>query len=62
MDTDSQSLIEEARRLLQQASDAASLANAKARFLGKDGLLTARMKSLGALTPAERAEAGKSLN
>jgi phenylalanyl-tRNA synthetase alpha chain len=62
MDTHHDSLIEEARRQLAQAADAASLANAKARFLGKEGQLTARMKSLGKLAPAERAAAGKALN
>jgi phenylalanyl-tRNA synthetase alpha chain len=62
MDADSQSLIEDARRQLAQAADTASLANAKARFLGKEGLLTARMKSLGKLAPTERAAAGKALN
>jgi phenylalanyl-tRNA synthetase alpha chain len=55
-------LIEEARRLLEEASDSASLANAKARFLGKDGALTTRMKALASLAPQEKAAAGKSLN
>ncbi len=38
------------------------LANAKARALGKDGALSAEMKKLGALSPAERADAGRALN
>ncbi|RIK97911.1 MAG: phenylalanine--tRNA ligase subunit alpha [Burkholderiales bacterium] len=38
------------------------LANAKARALGKDGALSAEMKKLGALSPAERAAAGRALN
>jgi len=38
------------------------LANAKARFLGKDGLLTQRMKALGKLSPQERSIAGRELN
>jgi phenylalanyl-tRNA synthetase alpha chain len=62
MDADSLSMIEDARLQLEAAADAASLANAKARFLGKDGQLTARMKALGRLAPAERAAAGKALN
>jgi phenylalanyl-tRNA synthetase alpha chain len=57
-----QALVDEARELLSAAADAAALANAKARFLGKDGLLTARMKALGALAPAERGLVGKRLN
>ena len=61
--TDSQDpLIDEARSLLESAHDTASLANAKARFLGKEGALTARMKALASLSPQERAAAGKSLN
>jgi phenylalanyl-tRNA synthetase alpha chain len=62
MDDDSLSLIDEARQHLDAAVDAASLADAKARFLGKDGQVTARMKSLGRLAPADRAAAGKTLN
>jgi len=60
--TGEQALVDEARALLAQAADSAALANAKARFLGKDGLLTARMKALGALSPAERGPVGKRLN
>ena len=37
-------LIEQARAQFAQASDAAALENAKARFLGKQGSLTERMK------------------
>ncbi len=59
---DEQALVDEARERLAAADDAAALANAKARFLGKDGLLTARMKALGALAPAERGPVGKRLN
>ncbi len=62
MSASEQSLIDEARALIAQAADAAALANAKARFLGKDGLLTARMKALGVLPPAERGPTGKRLN
>jgi phenylalanyl-tRNA synthetase alpha chain len=58
----SQQLIDEARTLIDASGDAAALANAKARFLGKDGRLTAQMKALGRLAPAERATAGKALN
>jgi len=61
-DDPSQQLIDEARTLIDASGDAAALANAKARFLGKDGRLTAQMKALGRLAPAERAAAGKALN
>jgi phenylalanyl-tRNA synthetase alpha chain len=59
---DPQRLVDEARDLLASAGDAAALANAKARFLGKDGLLTARMKLLGKLSPEARGPVGKRLN
>ena len=62
MDDSPQTLIDEAAALLDAATDANSLANAKARFLGKDGLLTARLKALGSLSPEARSVQGKALN
>ena len=62
MDDSPQTLIDEAGALLDAATDANSLANAKARFLGKDGLLTARLKALGSLSPEARSVQGKALN
>ena len=59
---DPQALVEAARARLAEAADAAALANAKARYLGKDGLLTARMKALGKLSPEARGPVGKRLN
>jgi phenylalanyl-tRNA synthetase alpha chain len=55
-------LVEQAAKALREAPDAAALANAKARFLGKEGALTQAMKGLGKLPPAERSAAGKRLN
>ncbi len=55
-------LIEAAAALIGECADDHALANAKARYLGRDGLITARMKSLGRLAPAERGPAGKRLN
>lgn len=55
-------LITSARNLISTCTDDASLADAKAKFLGKDGELTVQMKSLGKLSPAERGPAGKRLN
>jgi len=43
-------------------SDPAALENAKARYLGKGGLLTEQLKSLGKLAPAERPAAGARIN
>ena len=62
MDPSLPSLIDEARAAIGAASDPAALANAKARYLGKDGALTARMKALGKLSAEERSAAGKALN
>ncbi len=62
MDQELSALVEQARDALAGAPDASALANAKARFLGKDGALTQRMKSLGKLSAQERSEAGKQLN
>ena len=42
--------------------DSAALENAKARYLGKAGALTARLKSLSKLPPPERAGAGAAIN
>ncbi len=62
MDTSLQSIVDEARSAFSDAPDTASLANAKARFLGKDGAVTQRMKGLGKLSADERSIAGKQLN
>ena len=43
-------------------NDPAALENAKARYLGKSGALTAQLKALGALSPAERPAAGARIN
>lgn len=55
-------LVEQAKSALAEAQDAASLANAKARFLGRDGALTARMKALASLSGEQKASAGRELN
>ncbi len=60
--THPQELIAAASAELATVADAASLANAKAKYLGKDGALTLAMKQLGKLSPEERSLAGKSLN
>ncbi|MCX7201107.1 MAG: phenylalanine--tRNA ligase subunit alpha, partial [Burkholderiales bacterium] len=62
MDDSAQQLIDQAREALGTANDSNALAIVKARFLGKDGLLTARMKALGGMSPQDRAQAGKALN
>ena len=61
-ESQSRALIAEAREALAAAADPAALANAKARFLGKDGTLTVALKRLGQLSGADRAQAGRRLN
>ena len=46
----------------EACADPAALENAKARYLGKAGALTAQLKSLGKLPPAERAATGAHIN
>ena len=58
----SDDLIEQARAQFAQASDAASLENAKARFLGKQGSLTELMKGLGKLDPDAKRTEGARIN
>jgi len=62
MDESLQRIVEDARDAFSAAADTAALANAKARFLGKEGALTQRMKALGGLSPQERSLAGRELN
>ena len=57
-----EALIGQAQETVAAAPDAAALANAKARYLGRDGELTRRMKELAKAAPAERAAQGKRLN
>ena len=60
--TELSSLIASALADFAAADDPAALENAKARYLGKAGLLTAQLKSLGTLAPDARREAGARIN
>ena len=51
-------LIEQAQQEFAQATDAASLENAKARFLGKQGSLTEMMKGLATLDAEAKRDRG----
>ena len=62
MDQSLQSLIDAAQADFGCSADAAALANAKSKYLGKDGALTERLKALGKMSPSEKAVAGKELN
>ncbi len=55
-------LVEDAKRDFSKASDPAALEDAKARYLGKSGLLTERLKALGGMSPEERKSAGAEIN
>lgn len=55
-------LISQAREAFENSADAASLENAKARFLGKQGFITERMKGLAQLDVAQKKEEGAKIN
>jgi len=55
-------IVEEARTGFAAAADPAELERVKARFLGRDGSLTALLKGLGKLAPDERKSAGARIN
>ena len=55
-------VVEDAKRDFDGAADSAALEDAKARYLGKSGILTERLKSLGALDPEARKAAGAEIN
>ncbi|MDQ6679375.1 MAG: phenylalanine--tRNA ligase subunit alpha, partial [Pseudomonadota bacterium] len=59
---DFDSLIEEAEADFAQSAAPAELENAKARFLGKSGRITERLKALGALAPEEKKARGAQIN
>jgi len=55
-------LIQQAEGEFAAAADSAQLEQAKARYLGKSGSLTERLKGLGKLDPEARREAGAAIN
>jgi phenylalanyl-tRNA synthetase alpha chain len=57
-----EAIVDDARRAFDAAADAAALENAKARFLGKAGALTAQLMSLAALAADARRERGAAVN
>jgi len=59
---DLESIVARALAAFSAAGDAASLENAKARFLGKEGDLFAFQKSLSSLEVAQRKAAGQAFN
>lgn len=55
-------LVKSAQEDFHAATDSAALENAKAKYLGKTGQITAQMKELGALSPDERRSRGAVIN
>jgi phenylalanyl-tRNA synthetase alpha chain len=55
-------LVDEAARSFAAAAGADALEQAKARFLGKNGSITERLKALGKLSADERKAAGAAIN
>jgi phenylalanyl-tRNA synthetase alpha chain len=57
-----EALVGEAIAAFADAAESARLEEAKARYLGKDGTLTAELRGLGKLPPEERKLAGAAIN
>ncbi len=55
-------IVADAQSAFENASDAATLENEKARFLGKSGALTELLKGLGKLDPDTRKTEGARIN
>jgi phenylalanyl-tRNA synthetase alpha chain len=53
---------EEARRAIAEAASPTALADVRARFLGKKGSVSAVLRGIGALAPAERTRVGEAAN
>ncbi|NBV89378.1 MAG: phenylalanine--tRNA ligase subunit alpha, partial [Betaproteobacteria bacterium] len=60
--TDLTSLVSQAQEAFAAAQDPAALENAKARFLGKSGLITEQLKGLAGLEPEARKAQGALVN
>ena len=60
--TQLQELVGQAREQFEASPTAAELENAKARFLGKSGAITALMKGLASLTPELKRQQGAEIN
>ena len=59
---DLEPLVQQARDAFAQAQASAELEDAKARFLGKAGLVTQQLKALAALTPEQKKARGAQIN
>ncbi len=59
---DLEQLVQQGREAVQAAADLQALEQERVRYLGKKGLVTELMKSLGQLAPEERRDAGAAIN
>ena len=57
--SDLSSIVAEARALFESITDSAALEEAKAKYLGKSGAITERLKGMGKLPPEEKKAAGE---
>ena len=62
MTSDLDRLVEQARSAFSAAVQSAALENEKARFLGKSGAITERLKALAGLAPEQKRDAGALIN
>jgi len=62
MTTDLDVLVSESSEALDAAADLSALDQVRVRYLGKNGLFTARLKGLGALPAEQRKSAGAQIN
>jgi phenylalanyl-tRNA synthetase alpha chain len=62
MTTELEKLVDDARAAFAAVSQPAALENEKARFLGKSGAITERLKALGKLPPEDKREQGARIN
>ncbi|MEZ5557809.1 MAG: phenylalanine--tRNA ligase subunit alpha [Pseudomonadales bacterium] len=62
LDAALQALLEEARAAIDTAADERALDAVRVHFLGKKGVITAQLKTLGQLPPEERPQAGARIN
>lgn len=62
MSQELEQLVTEARQAIDQASDLQALDQERVRLLGKKGIVTEQMKSLGQMDPEQRKQAGQHIN
>ncbi|MCC7091888.1 MAG: phenylalanine--tRNA ligase subunit alpha, partial [Nitrosomonas sp.] len=60
--TDLEEIIDEAVNLMNRTDDPNELENVKARYMGKNGVLTELLKGLGKLSAEERPARGNQIN